>query len=86
MVECNLAVSDSDWCLSTTDSWSSLFTCSNAHLWCNRYEKDMMRCCPRTCGRNESFSKDECQRSGSFGSCSYPFLTLVEHCNIAGTD
>ena len=84
MVECNLAVADSDLCLSTADGWGSSYTCNSSYMWCNQYQKDMMRCCPHTCGRNKSLSKDECQKSENGGSCSYPFLTLFEQCDIFG--
>ena len=78
---------DSDICLQNQPKWgvAPLYTCKNSKHECNKWAKDMRRCCPETCQNNQLFTESVCnepQFSNSSGQCSYPFDTIEGECGM----
>jgi len=72
-------IHDSDVCLrkssawdSSTHDWQSSWTCATARNYCNSWAKDLMRCCPLTCGLSKPISEEECNALQASGTCNYP--------------
>ena len=63
-------VKNSDSCLESSPGWTD-HTCAGAFEYCETWEKDMKRCCPKTCGTGE-FTEGDCKSSSGKGTCKYP--------------
>ena len=60
---------DSDSCI--TKEWSKyrVSKCSQVKKYCTSYNKNMHRCCPRTCGVEPICTKSECEKLNGKGTC-----------------
>merc|ERR1719265_2345458 len=62
---------DSDICLQQSAKWGTKYKCATSLQWCNSWAKDLLRCCPDTCGA-AACTADECNKLPGLGSCTYP--------------
>ena len=59
---------DDDYCLQSSPDWDSSYECSTSTEYCLRWGRDMMRCCPISCGTGD-FSLENCRSFQGLGSC-----------------
>ena len=69
---------DNDACLQSSDGWSTSYTCENSKgSYCESWAKDMRRCCPESCKKENpentlKFTEEDCNKSPGDGTCTYP--------------